>query len=50
MKILVNPILDDSDASFWINLDDFLQNFMGIYITKIKNWNKVRIKGKFLRV
>ena len=29
---------------------DFLSKFSGVTICKVKNWDEVRIKGKFIKV
>lgn len=34
----------------WIHYDDLMKNFLSIAVCKVKNWEEVRIKGKFLRV
>jgi calpain-15 len=33
-----------------MSYEDFLQNFMTLNICRVKNWDEVRIKGKFVRV
>ncbi|KRX00369.1 hypothetical protein PPERSA_10868 [Pseudocohnilembus persalinus] len=45
----LDPVLDGSDASFWIQFEDFLNEFQGINVIKIHNWNEIRLNGRFLR-
>eukprot|EP00357_Protocruzia_adherens_P011223 CAMPEP_0115030694 /NCGR_PEP_ID=MMETSP0216-20121206/37993_1 /TAXON_ID=223996 /ORGANISM="Protocruzia adherens, Strain Boccale" /LENGTH=823 /DNA_ID=CAMNT_0002408007 /DNA_START=44 /DNA_END=2515 /DNA_ORIENTATION=+ len=46
----LNPVLEDDDGTFWMSYEDFLKNFRCSNICKVKNWDEVRIKGKFIRV
>ena len=48
-KAAGNPELHN-DGTFWMCYDDFLQHFTSINICRVKNWEEVRIKGKFVRV
>jgi len=50
MKELLNPILDEKDGTFWMNDRDFYNNFQSVNICHVRNWDEVRIKGKFIRV
>lgn len=38
------------DGNFWMSYTDFLKYFAGIHICKVKNWDEVRIKGKFVKI
>lgn len=46
----INPKFDANDGAFWISYKDFLSNFAGVTVCKVKNWDEVRIKGKFVKV
>lgn len=46
----LNPSLEDNDGTFWMSYQDFMTFFKGLNICKVKNWDEVRIKGKFIRV
>ena len=54
----INPIFDETDGSFWmcnfftINLafDDFLKYFRSVNICKARNFEEIRVKGKFIRM
>jgi len=46
----INPVFDAEDGNFWISWKDFLRYFKCVNICKVRNWNEVRIKGKFMRV
>ena len=39
-----------NDGTFWMTYYDFIKHFHSLNICKIKNWDEVRIKGKFVRV
>ena len=39
-----------SDGDFWMTYEDLTINFQGINIYKTRNWEEVRIKGKFVTV
>ena len=41
---------EDNDGSFWISYQDVLKYFKTLNVCRIKNWDEVRIKGKFIRV
>ena len=50
MKNELNPDFESKDGNFWMNYQDFITNFAGVNICKVKNWDEVRIKGKFVKV
>ena len=52
IKKLVEPkIKDENDGShFWMCFEDFTTYFKAINICRIKNWEEIRSRGKFLRV
>ena len=50
VKRYINPNFDEDDANFWMNFDDFTQHFNALHVCRVKNWDEVRIKGKFIRV
>ncbi|OMJ87011.1 hypothetical protein SteCoe_11338 [Stentor coeruleus] len=50
MKRYVNPSFDEEDANFWMGFEDFVKNFEALHVCRVKNWDEVRIKGKFIRV
>jgi len=50
MKELLIPKLDEDDGSFWMNDRDFYKHFFSVNICHVRNWEEVRIKGKFIRV
>ncbi|OMJ86345.1 hypothetical protein SteCoe_12132 [Stentor coeruleus] len=50
MKRYVNPSFDEEDANFWMSFEDFVKNFEALHVCRVKNWDEVRIKGKFIRV
>jgi len=48
---LVKPNLsDDNDGSFWMCFQDFIQRFQAVNVCRTKNYEEIRLKGKFLRV
>ena len=51
MISLIEPNLEDSnDGGFWMSFEDFIKYFQTVNVTRVKNWEEVRLKGKFLRV
>ena len=50
MKELLHPNLEEGDGTFWMSLEDFFSNFRSLNVCRVKNWEEVRIKGKFIRV
>ena len=50
IKRYVNPNFDEDDGNFWMNLKDFVSHFNALHVCRVKNWDEVRIKGKFIRV
>lgn len=44
------PVLDANDGSFWMSLEDFVMRFDSVNICEVRNWNELRLKGKFIRV
>lgn len=47
---ILNPVLEEDDGTFWMCYEDFLQHFKSLNVCRVKNWEEVRIKGKFVRV
>ncbi len=41
---------NESDGTFWISYQDVLKHFKTLNVCRIKNWDEVRIKGKYIRV
>jgi len=50
LKAEINPCLDADDGSFWMSWKDFLRYFRNVNICKVRHWNEIRIKGKFVKV
>jgi calpain-15 len=49
MKQLVKPSLDGEDGSFWMGFDDFMFKFDTIGLSRVTNWDELRLRGKFIR-
>lgn len=45
----IKPVLDDSDGAFWMCWEDFYTRYVSINICWMKNWNEIRLKGKFIK-
>ncbi len=43
-------MFEEDDGSFWMSYEEFLSYFRSVSICKVKNWDEVRIKGKFVKV
>lgn len=50
IKKEVNPMLDENDGTFWMGFEDFTKYFRSLNVCRVRNWEEVRIKGKFIRV
>ncbi|CAI2386182.1 unnamed protein product [Moneuplotes crassus] len=46
----VNPHLEESDGTFWMCFEDFIKHFRSLNVCRVRNWEEVRVKGKFIRV
>jgi calpain-15 len=44
------PVLDSKDGSFWMSLEDFFMRYKSVTLCDVKNWNEVRLRGKFIKV
>jgi calpain-15 len=44
------PVLDDHDGSFWMSLEDFFPRFKSVSFCEVKNWEELRLRGKFIKV
>jgi calpain-15 len=49
MKKLLNHNDDDKDGTFWISFQDFVDNFESLDVCRVRNWDEVRIRGRFIR-
>jgi hypothetical protein len=38
MREAINPILDETDGTFWMSYEDFLEHFRSINVCKVKNF------------
>ena len=50
MIAALQPDLSGADSSFWVSYQEAIKYFSGVDICKVRNWDEVRIKGKFVRV
>jgi len=41
---------EEDGSVFWMSFNDFLMNFKAVNICSVKNWQELRIKGKFTRI
>lgn len=46
----LNPVFDERDGGFWMCWEDFLEKFVSLNVCKVKPWQEMRFKGKFIRV
>jgi len=49
MKQEIKPTLDGEDGAFWMSLDDFMFKFDSIGVSRVSNWDELRLRGKFIR-
>lgn len=50
MKEIFNPVLDSGDGSFWMSLEDFFPRYKSITFCDVRNWNELRLRGKYIKV
>lgn len=50
IKQLIKPNLSGDDGTWWMSYEDLLKNFYCLNICKVRNWDEVRIKGKFIKI
>ena len=41
---------EDDGTVVWMGLKDFISNFKAVNICNVKNWQELRMKGRFVRV
>jgi calpain-15 len=46
---LVKPNLDGDDGTFWMCFSDFVANFDSLDVCRVRNWDEIRIRGRFIR-
>jgi hypothetical protein len=49
MRQLVQPSLDEEDGTFWMSFEDFCANFESLDVSRVSNWDELRLRGKFIR-
>lgn len=49
MQQAFEPVLDEKDGTFWMNYEDFVQNFSAVNICRANSFYEVRLKGCFKR-
>lgn len=49
MKNLVKPNLEGNDGTFWMSFEDFVANFDSLDVCRVRNWDEIRIRGRFIR-
>lgn len=49
VRDMLQPNFTNND-NFWMKFEDFQQYFKSINVCRTKNWEEVRLKGKFLRI
>lgn len=50
IKQVIKPNLAGDDGSWWMCYEDMLKNFYCLNVCKVRNWDEVRIKGKFIKI
>lgn len=48
-KNAFNPILDEDDGTFWMSFEDFVKNFDSLDVCMVKDWDELRLRGRFIR-
>jgi hypothetical protein len=49
MKIAFNPVLEDTDGTFWMSFEDFTSRFDSLDVCRVSNWDELRVRGRFIR-
>ncbi|CDW72805.1 calpain family cysteine protease containing protein [Stylonychia lemnae] len=50
MRRHLEPTFDKENSNFWISFEEFTQYFKTLNTCRIKNWEEIRVRGKYLRV
>jgi hypothetical protein len=46
---IFKPKFDVDDGSFWMSYNDFIGNYESLDVCRVRNWDEVRIRGRFVR-
>jgi len=49
MKDAFKPVLQSHDGSFWMSFKDFTSRFESMELCRVRNWDEIRIRGRFIR-
>lgn len=41
--------MDENDGTFWMSFGDFVKHFDCLDVCKIKDWDELNIRGRFIR-
>jgi calpain-15 len=41
--------LEGDDGTFWMSFKDFIDHFDSLDVCRVRNWDEVRIRGRFVR-
>ena len=47
---ILNSSPETPEGTIWLPFSALADNFESVTICKVKNWDEIRIKGKFIRV
>lgn len=40
----------DNEMTFWMSYQEAVNYFKSMNVCRVRNWNEIRLKGKFLRI
>ena len=43
------PTFEEGDSTFWMSYSDFVECFDSFDVCRVRNWDEVRVRGRFIR-
>ena len=49
MRDALQPKLEENDGTFWMSFQDFVSHFDSLDVCRVRNWDEIRVRGRFIR-